>query len=99
MTDVKNKIASIAKAIFGEDAPSPTDLGKIENDIIPEKGIAKDARYSTYDNDISGIEVLPEYEFVKAAIEEPGCPPLFVTGEAGTGKSTFIRWLRHEFGG
>jgi ATP-dependent DNA helicase PIF1 len=44
------------------------------------------------------IEVLPEYLEVKELIEK-SFPMILVTGGAGTGKSTFIRWLDSEFKG
>jgi len=44
------------------------------------------------------IEVLPEYLVVQQLIEEQ-FPLVFVTGGAGTGKSTFIRWLDERFSG
>lgn len=50
------------------------------------------------DRDLAGIEVLPEYLEVKELIEN-SFPLIFVTGGAGTGKSTFIRWLDNEFRG
>jgi len=48
--------------------------------------------------DPSLIEILPEYELVRDLIRA-GFPLTFVTGSAGTGKSTFIRWLDHVFDG
>lgn len=45
-----------------------------------------------------GINVLPEYLFVKQLIEQQ-FPAIFLTGGAGTGKSTFIRWLCREYRG
>ena len=44
------------------------------------------------------IEVLPEYVLVKKLVENQ-FPLTFVTGGAGTGKSTFVRWLLKEFDG
>lgn len=44
------------------------------------------------------IEVLPGYLEVKELIEK-SFPMILVTGGAGTGKSTFIRWLDSEFKG
>lgn len=49
-------------------------------------------------NDLSDIEVLPEYLQVKEMINR-SFPLIFVTGGAGTGKSTFIKWLDNEFRG
>ena len=50
------------------------------------------------DFDISAIEVLPEYHLIKALIQNE-FPLTFVTGGAGTGKSTLIRWLLSEYDG
>jgi ATP-dependent DNA helicase PIF1 len=48
--------------------------------------------------DLSAIEVLPEYELVQQLVNKQ-FPLIFVTGGAGTGKSTFVRWLLKEFDG
>lgn len=45
-----------------------------------------------------GIEVLPEYTLVRNLVRT-GFPVTFVTGGAGTGKSTFVHWLTREFDG
>lgn len=44
------------------------------------------------------IEILPEYIQAKSLINE-GEQIIFVTGGAGTGKSTFIKWLDMEYSG
>lgn len=44
------------------------------------------------------IEVLPEYTLVRNLVRA-GFPVTFVTGGAGTGKSTFVHWLTNEFDG
>ncbi len=44
------------------------------------------------------VEVLPEYELARDLIKNE-FPLLIVTGGAGTGKSTFIRWLARSFEG
>lgn len=47
---------------------------------------------------VRGIEILPEYLFVKQLVEQQ-FPVIFLTGGAGTGKSTFIKWLCREYRG
>ena len=44
------------------------------------------------------VEVLPEYELARDLVLQK-FPVVFVTGGAGTGKSTFIRWLSDQFEG
>ncbi len=44
------------------------------------------------------IEILPEYILVRDLVHT-GFPVTFVTGGAGTGKSTFVHWLTQEFDG
>jgi len=46
----------------------------------------------------TGVEVLPEYKLARDLIKNE-FPLLIVTGGAGTGKSTFIRWLARSFEG
>jgi ABC-type cobalamin/Fe3+-siderophores transport system ATPase subunit len=48
--------------------------------------------------DLQGVEVLPEYLRVEAAINQ-GQGMILVTGGAGTGKSTLIKWLQNKFAG
>jgi ATP-dependent exoDNAse (exonuclease V) alpha subunit len=57
---------------------------------------AKRTQGSEYD--LSSIEILPEYKLVQALVNQK-FPLIFVTGGAGTGKSTFVRWLLKEFDG
>jgi len=45
---------------------------------------------------LEGIEITDEYRAVKTLLEE-GFPIVFVSGKAGTGKSTLIHYLRHVF--
>jgi len=42
---------------------------------------------------LEDIDVNPEFQRA-AALVDAGCPLIFVTGKAGTGKSTFIQYLR-----
>lgn len=48
--------------------------------------------------DTSAIEILPEYRLVKKLVENK-FPIVFITGGAGTGKSTLVRWMMQEFKG
>lgn len=48
--------------------------------------------------DIENIEVLPEYTLIRTLVQQK-FPLIFVTGGAGTGKSTFVRWALKEFSG
>lgn len=92
---VWDKITKIAKEVLGESAIPPKNLSDIQDQVVPEQGVLSNKKYTSFNTDISDIDVLPEYEFIYQAIEA-GCPSLFVTGKAGTGKSTLIRWLTHK---
>jgi ATP-dependent exoDNAse (exonuclease V) alpha subunit len=90
---VWDAISKLAHEIFGDDAPRKVNLSSIETRHYPHKAkpeIGK--RFSSNKTDLSDIEVLPEYEFILQAIGQ-GCPAIFVTGEAGTGKSTLVRYI------
>ena len=43
---------------------------------------------------LEDVIITPEYKYIKKLLDEGG-PIVFVTGKAGTGKSTFIRYIRH----
>lgn len=59
--------------------------------------VAKDKESLSRDEtDFSTIEVLPEYRLAKTLVEH-NFPLVFVTGGAGTGKSTFVRWITQQF--
>jgi len=47
-------------------------------------------------NPLEGITVTEEYLRVKGILDA-GCPIVFVSGKAGTGKSTLIKYLRHTY--
>jgi len=71
------------------------DFSKVQDAIVPERGETQAKRYTSEPDRLSGVEVLPEYAFILEAVQA-GCPALFVTGKAGTGKSTLIHWLRSQ---
>ncbi|MBW1635299.1 MAG: AAA family ATPase [Deltaproteobacteria bacterium] len=60
--------------------------------------VARPAPDNSSEFDFSSIEIVPEYRLVKALVEHQ-FPLIFVTGGAGTGKSTLVRWIMHEFRG
>lgn len=95
---VWDKIAGLAKDVLGDAAPIPQDFLALEKTIIPEQGQRQDKTFTSYQPPLEGIEVLPEYDFILQALQA-GCPSIFVTGKAGTGKSTLIQWLCQQLQG
>ncbi|MBS0225731.1 MAG: AAA family ATPase [Proteobacteria bacterium] len=95
--DIWETVAKLAKGILGDGAPAtkPRDLSRIESEIVPERGRLQQKKYTSQPDQLAGVEVLPEYQFILEAIRA-GCPAIFVTGKAGTGKSTLIHWLRSQ---
>ena len=91
-------IEKLATKILGDAAPKRRDLAKIEAIIIPEHGKRQQKKYTSSVVPIADLEVLPEYEFIHQALQQ-GCPSIFVTGKAGTGKSTLIQWLCQKLEG
>lgn len=89
----KNRLASFLKGEkknFGQVNRSVAEATK-KVEIKPE---AKKTQRPAQEK----IEVLPEYLDVKELIDQ-SFPMILVTGGAGTGKSTFIRWLDNEYKG
>jgi len=87
-------ITALAKEILGTTQAQKVNLSKISKEVHRpdrvERKLGK--RIERKEEDISDIEILPEYRFILEAIEKK-CPAIFVTGKAGTGKSTLIRFL------
>lgn len=95
--DIWETVAKLAKGILGAGASTakPRNLSEIGFEIVPERGERQQKKYTSQPEQLEGVEVLPEYEFILEAIRA-GCPAIFVTGKAGTGKSTLIHWLRSK---
>lgn len=95
--DVWDTVAHLAKTLLGPDSrpARPRNLSAIEQAIVPERSTRQRKRFTSEPDRLAGVEVLPEYEFILQAVRA-GCPSLFVTGKAGTGKSTLIHWLRSQ---
>lgn len=60
--------------------------------------VARAKKQALSDFDIDSIDVLPEYKLVRELVAQE-FPLTFVTGGAGTGKTTFIRWLVAQYKG
>lgn len=71
---------------------SPVNIGDL-NSRATHKRSQPPVPIVTHDP-LEGIEITDEYRTVKALIEK-GVPIVFVSGKAGTGKSTLIRYLCH----
>ncbi len=95
---VWDKVNKLAKEFLGDQAPAPADFSALGKAIVPEDAKREDKTFTSYQPAIEGIEVLPEYEFILQALKS-GCPSIFVTGKAGTGKSTLIQWLCQQLQG
>ena len=95
--DIWETVAKLAKSILGDTGPTakPRDFSRVESVIIPERGARRQKRYTSQPDQLTGVEVLPEYKFILEAVQA-GCPAIFVTGKAGTGKSTLVHWLRSK---
>ena len=89
-------IRGLARRLLGIAEVEPTDLSKISREITQGDHPPKAVQASPQ-AEIEAIQVLPEYEFVLGAINS-GCAAVFVTGRAGTGKSTLIRFLSEQIG-
>lgn len=91
-------ISKLAKDILGDKVPIPSNLSALQDKIIPETGQQKPTKFTSHQEPPEDIEVLPEYDFILQALQA-GCPSIFVTGKAGTGKSTLIQWLCQQLQG
>ncbi len=89
-----DKMPELAKEFIGDTHLEGIKFSDISAEINRPNGISEllGGEIKRIEHDISDIEVLPEYKFILKAIEEK-CPAIFVTGKAGTGKSTLIRFL------
>ena len=72
----------------------PVKVGDLAAAVSPSSTVVRTSGTSATTESIADIEVIPEYEQVCALLNAKA-PLLFVTGGAGTGKSTLIRYLRH----
>jgi len=77
----------------------PVKVGDLAATVSPSSAAPSSSNTSAPTESIADIEVVAEYKQVRALLEaqaEAQVPLLlFVTGGAGTGKSTLIRYIRH----
>ena len=95
---ISNEVVNLSQKLLGSNAIEPKNLSSIEELVIPEISKRHMGKYSSDSDEFSDIEVLPEYEFILEAVKL-GCPSFFVTGKAGTGKSTLVKWLSSQVEG
>jgi len=60
-----------------------------------QEGVRRAAQRTAPRKALAGIEVLPEYTFILESVKARK-PAIFVTGKAGTGKSTFIGYIMSQ---
>ena len=66
-------------------------IGELNRQAVPQEQ-RQHARLNALDP-LEGIDILDEYRVVRDLVED-GCPIVFVTGNAGSGKSTLVHYLR-----
>lgn len=71
---------------------TPVKIGDLNRQATPAP--ARNIPVGPMPDPLDGIEVTEEYRLVSGLVES-GFPIVFVTGKAGTGKSTLIHYLRH----
>ncbi len=72
----------------------PIPIGKLNRKAVLSRPQEKEPRAPLPDP-AEGIEVTDEYRRVEKLLND-GCPLVFVTGKAGTGKTTLIHYLRKK---
>jgi len=69
----------------------PIDIGELNRRATKQP--LQNAPGETIKNPFEGVQISDEYKTVESLLNA-GCPAVFVTGNAGTGKSTLIHYLR-----
>lgn len=83
-------ISNLAERLLGVSNFKTADVASISKALTPARGF--DAPPTASPEKPEPIDILPEYEFVVELVKNQ-CPATFVTGRAGTGKSTLIKFL------
>ena len=74
----------------------PVDMGEVERDLL--KAPSDLVSVPALPEGLEGVEICDDYRTIRSLLEEGEGPLLFVSGNAGTGKSTLIRYLRSVLG-
>jgi hypothetical protein len=69
----------------------PVDIGELNRRATREP--LREISAQAIKNPLEGVQISDEYKTVESLLNT-GCPAVFVTGSAGTGKSTLIQYLR-----
>ncbi|MDP3297966.1 MAG: AAA family ATPase [Thermodesulfovibrionia bacterium] len=69
----------------------PVDIGELNRRAT--RALLRQVPGQVIKNPLEGINISDEYRTVESLLDA-GCPAVFVTGNAGTGKSTLIQYLR-----
>ncbi len=95
----ENLMALTAEAGFVFNGILNSDIDPTDDlELSYSKDRAMPIREHLQTTELNNIDVLPEYLLIKKLVEQK-FPLIFVTGGAGTGKSTFIKWLMKQFKG
>ena len=96
-----DQFSNLARRLLGTEGARPVNLAEVTAHLAPQPAThrrvtipvapVKPPKLETA-ADEDTIEELPEYRFILESIKA-NVPALFVTGRAGTGKSTLIRFL------
>lgn len=95
--DFLERIKSFAKDLVNTHGQGDT-FGEIDRKVADRPAASSRHRIKSQEFDIDSVEATDEYRIALQLIQEKA-PFVFVTGRAGTGKTTFIRWLCHSFKG
>lgn len=87
---MKSWISSLAERLLGVGNFKTADVSAISRGLTPTR--EPETPPVTPAEDSEPIEIIPEYQFVLELVKNQ-CPATFVTGRAGTGKSTLIKFL------
>lgn len=95
--DFLERIKSFAKDLVNKPSEGDT-FGQIDRKVADRPAANSRHRIKPQEFDFDSVEATDEYRIALHLIQEKA-PFVFVTGRAGTGKTTFIRWLCHNFKG